>query len=210
MPLSKIFTALGRFGPNAKPRISPRLLPFSQQLQFAMAFNSSVEAHESRKAVAGLMGLAMREGFLSATTDHFDLTPGVEGRSPLAPGRDGIPVPAPDVILLGSAPGIVIGVEVEARSLLNAYPRATQCDVAKLRDNLYIDTVSATYARAIKGSDYDASSSWRQRDIADLLISYEQKIIDFTISRGAQLLTLYPENLHELHELWARLRGESR
>ncbi len=172
-----------------------------------MAFNSITDALESRKAVAGLMGLAMREGFLAATTDHFDLTLGVAGQPPLAPRGDGGRIRAPDVIVLGTVPGVVFAVEVETRKRLDRYPDATPCEIAKLRDNLEVQVTAAVYARSLKGSSYDAESEWRQRDIAELLSAFDEGRIDFVPSKGSQLLLLRDSDLHDLAQLWHRLRG---
>lgn len=154
------------------------------------------------------MGIAMREGFLALTSDHFDLTPGVAGQSPLAPRRDGGQVRAPDIVLLGALPGTVFGVEVETRTLATHYPGSTFAEVAKLRDNLEIELTGSVYARAIKGSDYDASAAWRQGDIERILRLYQQGRLEF-ISRqgGGHLLVLHERHLDNLDALWLRLRG---
>jgi len=174
-----------------------------------MAFDSPDSAAESRKAVAGLMGLAMRENFFVATTDHFDATPGVSGRAPLSPTRDGGQVAAPDVVLLGTVPGFILGVEVESRSFMRFYPRATPVEVAKLRANLEIELSGCVYARTITGSDYDAALSWKQKDIDALLRAYESEDLDFVKSKSGLLLLLQNRDLDDLDQLWRRLRGQA-
>jgi hypothetical protein len=174
-----------------------------------MAFASADNASESRKAVAGLLGIAMRQGFLVATTDHYDLTPGVAGRAPLAPTRDGSQIPAPDIILFGTIPGSVFGVEVETRTFMRNFPDATPVEVAKLRDNLEIELTAAVYARTIQGDNYDAAVSWRQRDIAALLRAYKEGRVDFVNSKKGLLLVLANRDLNDLDQLWRRLRGQA-
>jgi len=173
-----------------------------------MAFRSDANALESRRAVAGLMGLAMGQGFLAATTDHFDLTDAVAGRAPLAPRQGGGFVPAPDVLLLGSLPGVVIGVEVETRPFAKHYPGCTFAEVAKLRDNLLVDVVGSVYARHLQGSDVDCDTSWRQHDIQNLMDLHAIGLIDFITSKtGETLFLLHDNDLDRLDALWRRLKG---
>jgi hypothetical protein len=169
-----------------------------------MAFRSAADAADSRRAVAALMGLAQREGIFAATTEHFDLTPGVEGRAPLVLNRHGVMVPAPDLVLINLAQQMVVGVEVETRTLARCYPGATFADMAKLATNMEIDLGGAAYVRTVKGSDYDASASWRQRDIPELLRALAAGELHH-FREG--LLILHPADLRRLDELWARMRG---
>lgn len=173
-----------------------------------MAFASPVDALASRRAVAGLMGLATRHGFLALTSDHQDLTPGVSGQAPLCPSAGGRKVPAPDVVLFGELPGVVIGVEVETRSFSRHYPDHSFVDVAKLKNNVEIQLFSTTYARHTKDTCFDLEDSWRQKDIRTLIELHEMQFIDFVTSQtGETLLLLGDQDLDRLDALWRKLRG---
>lgn len=173
-----------------------------------MAFRSLADAQASRRAVAGLMGLAERSGFLAATTDHGDLTPAVAGQAPLCPSAGGRKVPAPDLVLFGELPGVVIGVEVETRPFSRHYPNRSFVDVAKLRNNVEIQLFATTYARHTKDTCFDLEDSWRQKDIRTLIELHEMQFIDFVTSRtGETLLLLGDQDLDRLDALWRKLRG---
>jgi hypothetical protein len=172
-----------------------------------MAFASEVDAADSRRAVAALMGLATREGFLSATTDHFDLTPAVANQAPLMPNRHGAMIAAPDLILLNLALELVINVEVETRSFAKHYPGRTFADVAKLAPHCEVQTAGSVYARTIKGSDYDQPASWGQRDIDDLLAAFRAGKINHAQTTNAVLMILKQSDLWTLDQLWQRMRG---
>ena len=175
-----------------------------------MAFASAEGAKESRKAVSALMGLASAQGILASTTEHFDLTPGVFGKAPLVRAKDGGRVPAPDVLLFNPPQGMVIGVEVEARTLAHSYPGCTFCDFAKLESGVLVDLVAIHYARALQGKDYDAAASWGQRDMEELLQSiWSGRISRIRLSDGSTLLVLEPGDLYPLQQLFDRVSGGS-
>lgn len=171
-----------------------------------MAFKSVADAADSRRAVSGLLGLAQREGIMAATSDHFDLTPGVADRAPLVLNRHGVMVAAPDLVLVGGTAEalVAIGVEVETRTIARCYPGATFADVGKLAAHVEIDLTASVYARTIKGQDYDVSASWRQRDIAELLQALEAGELNH-FREG--LLILHSSDLRRIDELWARMKG---
>jgi hypothetical protein len=174
-----------------------------------MAFRSASDAAESRRAVAAFMGLATRDQVMVATTDHFDLTPAVANQPPLVPSRGGGMVPAPDVLLINPTLGMVVGVEIEARSIAQHYPGATFAAVGKLAPHIEIDLSSSVYARAVKGQDFDAASSWGQRDIADLLRELAAGRLKCVETRRGLLLILKQHDFHDLDQLWRQVRGEA-
>ena len=134
-----------------------------------MTFNAPEEAQESRKAVAGLMGLAMAEGIAALTTEHGDLTPGVSGKAPTMRSKTGGRVPAPDVVLLDHERQLYVGAEVEARSEMHWYPGSTSVEYAKMTNGVLIDLTSTHYARAKKGEDYDCRSTWGHKNIEAII-----------------------------------------
>jgi hypothetical protein len=169
-----------------------------------MAFASAEGAKESRKAVSALMGLASAQGILASTSEHFDLTPGLAGKAPLARVRGGGWVPAPDVFLHNQ--GVVVGVEVEARSRADCYPGCTFFEYAKLPSGILVDVVAFHYARALRGEDYDAASSWGQRDMEELRQALHRGRINMISPRGGgTLLVLEPGDLYPLQLLFERI-----
>jgi hypothetical protein len=134
-----------------------------------MTFNAPEEAQESRKAVAGLMGLAMAEGIGALTSEHHDLTPGVSGKAPTMRSKTGGSVPAPDVVLLDHERQLYIGVEVEARSEMHWYPGSTSVEFAKLASGVEVDLTANHYARAKKGEDYDCPATWGHKNIESIM-----------------------------------------
>lgn len=173
-----------------------------------MAFASAEGAKESRKAVSALMGLASAQGILASTTEHFDLTPGVSGKAPLARVQGGGWVPAPDVLLHNQ--GVVVGVEVEARSRADCYPGCTFFEYAKLPSGVLVDVVAFHYARALRGENYDTASSWGQRDMEELRQAFwSGRISRIRPSDGSTLLVLEPGDLYPLQQLFDRVSGGS-
>jgi len=174
-----------------------------------MAFASAEGAAESRRAVSALMGLASAQGILASTTEHIDLTPGVSGKAPLARVQGGGWVPAPDVLLHNQ--GVVVGVEVEARTTADLYPGCTFFEYAKLPSGVLVDVMAFHYARAVRGEDYDAASSWGQRDMEELRQALHRGRINMISPRGGgTLLVLEPGDLYPLQQLFDRVsRGSN-
>jgi hypothetical protein len=159
------------------------------------------------RRLSALMGLAQRQGFLAASTDHYDETRAVADRVPLVLNRHGVMVAAPDMVILNLALQMVLAVEVETRSFTRHYPDACFADVAKLAPHVEVDLVSTVYARTIKGTDYDQAASWGQRDIADLLQAFQAGKLKHVETVRGLLLILKQRDLWELDQLWNRLRG---
>lgn len=153
------------------------------------------------------MVLAQKSGIAAAQTDHFDLSPGTKGQPPLFPRKGGGLIRAPDLVLMNVPLGLVIGVEVETRTVMTHYPGATVVEVAKLRDDIEIDLVAVHYARTEIGEDLDQAASWRQRDVQELLAELDCGTIGFVLSRdGTKLALLYPFDLEPIDKLFQRVR----
>jgi len=156
-----------------------------------MTFNAPEEAEESRRAVAGLMGLAMAEGITALTTEHGDLTPGVSGKAPMMRSKTGGRVPAPDVVLLDHERQLYVGVEVETRTELIYYPGCTFVDHAKLASGVMIDLTANHYARAKKGEDYDCPATWGHKNIEAVLKDYKAGKMRW-VNRDGSVLIIVP------------------
>jgi hypothetical protein len=172
-----------------------------------MAFASEAGAADSRRAVAAFLGLAQRQGFLSATTDYYDETAGVAGRAPLVPNKHGAMTAAPDVVLVNLALQLIVGVEIETRNTAKHYPGCTFADVAKLAPHVEVQTAFSVYARTLRGSDYDQAASWGQRDIEDLISEFRAGKINHAQTTRGVLMILRQRDLWALDQLWQRMRG---
>ena len=171
-----------------------------------MTFTVPEEAEESRRAVAGLMGLAMAEGIAALTTEHGDLTPGVSGKAPMMRSKTGGRVPAPDVVLLDHERQLYVGVEVEARSQLDWYPGCTFVDHAKLASGVMIDLTANHYARAIKGEDYDCPATWGHKNIEAFLKDHEAGVTRWINRNGSTILIVPGSYLEKLNTLFRQFQ----
>jgi hypothetical protein len=77
---------------------------------------------------------------------------------------------------------------------------------AKLPSGVLVDVVAFHYARALRGEDYDAASSWGQRDMEELRQALHRGRINMISPRGGgTLLVLEPGDLYPLQLLFERI-----